>query len=214
MIDLELLNFVKRLVYTSGLCRLNGFHHLNIFSSDCKLVKWHIFLQHYTELPDIKRVIVNTHAIEPQVIMLYGLHWFFFLSERTCILTILFFSGSGWVLWDCFTWMGSWVHEGPASDQHQRQPSNNCPGTHFGFYIFNRSMLLELIACLAELLKRFEVCGQKGKKSFWEAVILFLGRSYKILVSCVDSSLLMQHLGRILQKYTTFGESSRTRWHF
>lgn len=25
------------------------------------------FVQHYTELPDIKRVIVNTHAIEPQV---------------------------------------------------------------------------------------------------------------------------------------------------
>lgn len=25
------------------------------------------YLQHYTELPDIKRVIVNTHAIEPQV---------------------------------------------------------------------------------------------------------------------------------------------------
>ena len=24
-------------------------------------------MQHYTELPDIKRVIVNTHAIEPQV---------------------------------------------------------------------------------------------------------------------------------------------------
>lgn len=24
-------------------------------------------VQHYTELPDIKRVIVNTHAIEPQV---------------------------------------------------------------------------------------------------------------------------------------------------
>lgn len=24
-------------------------------------------LQHYTELPDIKRVIVNTHAIDPQV---------------------------------------------------------------------------------------------------------------------------------------------------
>lgn len=24
-------------------------------------------LQHYAELPDIKRVIVNTHAIEPQV---------------------------------------------------------------------------------------------------------------------------------------------------
>jgi len=26
-----------------------------------------LLLQHYTELPDIKRVIVNTHAIEPQV---------------------------------------------------------------------------------------------------------------------------------------------------
>jgi hypothetical protein len=24
-------------------------------------------MQHYSELPDIKRVIVNTHAIEPQV---------------------------------------------------------------------------------------------------------------------------------------------------
>ena len=27
----------------------------------------YIILQHYTELTDIKRVIVNTHAIEPQV---------------------------------------------------------------------------------------------------------------------------------------------------
>lgn len=27
-------------------------------------------LQHYSELPDIKRVIVNTHAIEPQVCIL------------------------------------------------------------------------------------------------------------------------------------------------
>ena len=26
-----------------------------------------LFMQHYAELPDIKRVIVNTHAIEPQV---------------------------------------------------------------------------------------------------------------------------------------------------
>lgn len=26
-------------------------------------------VQHYTELPDIKRVIVNTHAIEPQVLL-------------------------------------------------------------------------------------------------------------------------------------------------
>lgn len=24
-------------------------------------------VQHYTELPDIKRIIVNTHAIDPQV---------------------------------------------------------------------------------------------------------------------------------------------------
>lgn len=27
-------------------------------------------MQHYSELPDIKRVIVNTHAIEPQVVFL------------------------------------------------------------------------------------------------------------------------------------------------
>lgn len=26
-------------------------------------------MQHYSELPDIKRVIVNTHAIEPQVLI-------------------------------------------------------------------------------------------------------------------------------------------------
>lgn len=29
-------------------------------------------LQHYSELPDIKRVIVNTHAIEPQVSLLHS----------------------------------------------------------------------------------------------------------------------------------------------
>jgi clathrin heavy chain len=27
----------------------------------------YVVMQHYSELPDIKRVIVNTHAIEPQV---------------------------------------------------------------------------------------------------------------------------------------------------
>ena len=27
----------------------------------------YLMSQHYSELPDIKRVIVNTHAIEPQV---------------------------------------------------------------------------------------------------------------------------------------------------
>lgn len=38
------------------------------------------FMQHYTELPDIKRVIVNTHAIEPQVFVFQCL-LFFFKSE-------------------------------------------------------------------------------------------------------------------------------------
>ncbi|TYG75909.1 hypothetical protein ES288_D03G070500v1 [Gossypium darwinii] len=33
-------------------------------------------LQHYTELPDIKRVIVNTHAIEPQVCVVYYIYLF------------------------------------------------------------------------------------------------------------------------------------------
>jgi hypothetical protein len=31
-------------------------------------------LQHYSELPDIKRVIVNTHAIEPQVCFVHFLN--------------------------------------------------------------------------------------------------------------------------------------------
>jgi clathrin heavy chain len=33
----------------------------NILTTNIKI------LQHYTELPDIKRIIINTHAIEPQV---------------------------------------------------------------------------------------------------------------------------------------------------
>lgn len=33
-------------------------------------------MQHYTELPDIKRVIVNTHAIEPQVYIPHCLYLF------------------------------------------------------------------------------------------------------------------------------------------
>lgn len=33
-----------------------------------------LLVQHYTELPDIKRVIVNTHAIEPQVYVLQCLY--------------------------------------------------------------------------------------------------------------------------------------------
>lgn len=31
------------------------------------LLMLYFAMQHYSELPDIKRVIVNTHAIEPQV---------------------------------------------------------------------------------------------------------------------------------------------------
>lgn len=39
-------------------------------------VNAYLFLQHYAELPDIKRVIVNTHAIEPQV---HFVEWLFFV---------------------------------------------------------------------------------------------------------------------------------------
>jgi len=37
-----------------------------LFCLPVKLISYFL-LQHYSELPDIKRVIVNTHAIEPQV---------------------------------------------------------------------------------------------------------------------------------------------------
>lgn len=41
--------------------------HLHVHFSHYINFKISLFLQHYSELPDIKRVIVNTHAIEPQV---------------------------------------------------------------------------------------------------------------------------------------------------
>ncbi|GFY82278.1 clathrin, heavy chain [Actinidia rufa] len=59
-------------------------------------------LQHYTELPDIKRVIVNNHATEPQSL-------------------VEFFGTLG---------VGTGVHEGPSIGESERQPSDNCAATH------------------------------------------------------------------------------------
>lgn len=45
-------------------------------------------LQHYNELPDIKRVIVNTHAIEPQVCILtfyFLVLWGFDFCTKDCL---------------------------------------------------------------------------------------------------------------------------------
>jgi hypothetical protein len=72
MIAHVLLNSVKRLAFSYVLFR---FLASNILITKCNvpLSKWFLeffclcHLQHYSELPDIKRVIVNTHAIEPQV---------------------------------------------------------------------------------------------------------------------------------------------------
>lgn len=47
--------------------------------SNMFFIKISIVMQHYTELPDLKRVIVNTHAIEPQVSVLQSLHLFWFM---------------------------------------------------------------------------------------------------------------------------------------
>ncbi|XP_024467044.2 clathrin heavy chain 1 isoform X1 [Populus trichocarpa] len=41
-------------------------------------------LQHYTDLPDIKRVIVNTHAIEPQVCFVKLLYYILVLEISSC----------------------------------------------------------------------------------------------------------------------------------
>jgi len=75
MTGLALLNFVKRLDFISNPWRLvHVFYHFYrpnrfiIFSPSNFFSFW--FVQHYSELPDIKRVIVNTHAIEPQVVPL------------------------------------------------------------------------------------------------------------------------------------------------
>lgn len=48
--------------------------------------------QHYTELPDIKRVIVNTHAIEPQVNMP---HCFYFFRDFFFNIMIYLFQSHG-----------------------------------------------------------------------------------------------------------------------
>lgn len=49
---MPLFHFVKLFAKKSAISWTNNSFHM---------------MQHYTELPDIKRVIVNTHAIEPQV---------------------------------------------------------------------------------------------------------------------------------------------------
>jgi hypothetical protein len=66
-IDLVLLSCVKRLACTCGHSR-SVFCMVVLVDLLCSLLNCsYIAMQHYAELPDIKRVIVNTHAIEPQV---------------------------------------------------------------------------------------------------------------------------------------------------
>lgn len=89
-------------------------------------------MQHYAELPDIKRVIVNTHAIEPQVNTLEfcALIYLFDVCVKLYVLKIFatLVSGISRVLWYAFKGMGFGVHEGPSTRQSKRKPSNNRSG--------------------------------------------------------------------------------------
>jgi hypothetical protein len=68
-------------------------------------------LQHYSELPDIKRVIVNTHAIEPQVCFVHFLNLSCKQYQHSYTY-ILIFPGFGRVLWYPFKGVGTRMHEG------------------------------------------------------------------------------------------------------
>lgn len=62
--------YVRALQVRLQLSTIFSFQFYNAFSFYglmLGLLFFSAYLQHYTELPDIKRVIVNTHAIEPQV---------------------------------------------------------------------------------------------------------------------------------------------------
>lgn len=83
-----------------------------------------IILQHYTDLPDLKRVIVNTHAIEPQVCTA-KFQFFEFFGQ---VLKFWPCAGTCWVLWYSFSWVGTGMHEGPFTCQSKGQPSDYCPG--------------------------------------------------------------------------------------
>ena len=92
------------------------------------LCSYNVYLQHYTDLPDIKRVIVNTHAIEPQVLNI-DFKSFCFTKCDWLVADIRWqCAGTCWFLWDTFLWVGTRVHEGPFTCQSQGQPSDYCPG--------------------------------------------------------------------------------------
>lgn len=89
-------------------------------------------VQHYTELPDIKRVIVNTHAIEPQVFFLtycsylfYGLQLYYtsLILARYLVIAvtcrIFRYSLKG---------MGIRVHERLITSQSKGQFTDYCAG--------------------------------------------------------------------------------------
>lgn len=107
-------------------------------------------MQHYSELPDIKRVIVNTHAIEPQVDILSN---YIKLVPLTCsTVTKIVFS---FLLVTCrvfrhsFTRMGIGVYERSFIGQFKRQPSDNCTGIH-SFFFLHIVMLKNITGDLTE----------------------------------------------------------------
>ena len=92
-------------------------------------------LQHYSELPDIKRVIVNTHAIEPQVMKLNTCLYISHSLNGYSMLNNVCFSGTCGILRHSFQRMGTRVHERSSTCQFKRKPSDYCPGMNVSFIV-------------------------------------------------------------------------------
>jgi hypothetical protein len=88
-----------------------------------------LLVQHYSELPDIKRVIVNTHAIEPQVYVLLCLY-LLVCGVFKLPTDYVFFTVTCRIFRHSVTRMGFGMYEGPFVGQSKRQSSDNCAGTH------------------------------------------------------------------------------------
>lgn len=108
-------------------------------------------MQHYSELPDIKRVIVNTHAIEPQVLIAIAhmTHSIIKLFDILISYHIWCISGFSWVFWYPFSRMGTRVYERSFTCQSQGKSSNNCSGIISGQCCRKTSVLF---FCLSSII--------------------------------------------------------------
>lgn len=111
----------------------------NFFGISLTIFDFSLALQHYSELPDIKRIIVNTHAIDPQVCFVYSFE--ILVANNINIHTkMLIFPGFGRVLWYPFEGVGTRMHEGSFACQPQRQPSDCCSGKLYAYFLYFSSI--------------------------------------------------------------------------